>query len=107
MSTTPISNKHLKNITRTKKDLISEINKINESLKIIGKLEYVELPNRLNAATWFGGEGDDCIIAAMKDHVIMNNFIDIEENKIKMSSLPVEVLLQVLIEVEKYKEENY
>ena len=85
-----------------KASIIRNINQEIESL-ILPNLDYVELPQRIRLTNNMGDELDDYIMAVRKDEAVLNTMFD--ESTPKLINFDVHILIQILKELEKYKNE--
>lgn len=92
-------------VDETKNKIIEEINKIVEELSIPGEIDYVELPIRIRIETSLGEELDDSIFGVRKNEAIINSMFN--PTTPNLNSFSVELLIKILNEVKKYKDENY
>jgi len=91
-------------VFKLKNDIVDEINKITKELEIPGELEYVELPIRIPLLDHFGNESEEYILAIQKNEAIINSMFN--DSKPKLLSLSIETLINILEQVQKYKDEN-
>lgn len=91
-------------ITDTKKSIIRAINKEVAPL-IIPDLDYVELPQRIRLTNNMGENLDDYIIAVRKNEAILNTMFD--DSITNLLKFEVEILIKILKQVEKYKNEFF
>lgn len=94
-----------KTILEVKLQIVVEINQIIDDLIIPGVIDYVELPNRICIISSLGEDMDDCIFGVRKNQAIINSMFN--ETTPFLITLPVEMLIDILGQVKKYKTENY
>lgn len=91
-------------IKDTKESIVRAINKEIEPL-LLPELDYVELPHRIRITSSLGEELDDYIIAVREDEAIVNTMFN--DSIPKLVTLKVEILIEILRQVERYRTENY
>lgn len=92
-----------KQIHELKQKLISDINQITAKLIVPEEIDYVELPRRIKINSPLGEELSDTIIGVRNDQAIVNTMFD--NSLPDLISLPVEVLYEILIQINKYQTE--
>ncbi len=92
-----------KQIHELKQKLVSDINQIITKIIVPGELDYVELPRRIKINSPLGEELSDTIIGVRNDQAIVNTMFD--NSLPELIALPVEVLYEILIQINKYQTE--
>ena len=91
-------------IKDTKESIVRAINKKIEPL-LLPELDYVELPQRIRLTNNMGEELDDYIMAVRTDQAILNTMFD--DSTPDLMRFDVEILINILKQVEKYKQDEY
>lgn len=92
-------------ILDVKSSIVRNINNLTEELIIPGEMDYVELPERIRMSNAMGEHLDDYIFAVRKGQAIINSMFD--DSTPELVSLPVETLIDILKQIQEFRNEKY